>query len=123
MSYPVTIGNFKLLEVNYLPHTEHNPNCNIVQGKFLNEDGKPFMFTYVENLISKESSYEYYSGENYIVESKDKSHSHSYNTATLPFKYIGIAKNLVSKFDNHEWPEFVTIKLHPTGDPITNGDP
>lgn len=59
-------------KVKYRPHTEHNPNCDIVEGH-ISEDA---FITYGEYTLDPSRKFvEYYSGENYKPESRKKSYS------------------------------------------------
>jgi len=67
-------------------HLTHNPFCDILELKI----SKDAYITYCIDLITKEESMEYYSGENYVVNSRLKSTSRHYKSNEIPKKYINV---------------------------------
>lgn len=71
-------------KVVYNSHQVHNPYCDIVEGHI---DGDSFL-TYGEYVNNPNVKFvEYYSGENYVVGSKRRSHSRSWLLGAEPKKY------------------------------------
>src|SRR6516164_6525741 len=64
-------------------HTSHNPTCDILELKI----SRDAFITYVFDLTTKEESMEYYSGENYVLDSTSKSISYHYPYSLIPKKY------------------------------------
>jgi len=83
--------NFKEIKV-----VTHNPDYTIVQGTFVKENGEEAQLTHYAKIGAPEMwGNEYYSGENYIVGSKEKSYSRNYVRGNgLPKKYREMAKEL-----------------------------
>ena len=85
--------NFKEIKV-----VTHNPDYMIVQGTFIKENGEEAQLTHYEKIGAPELwGYEYYSGENYIVGSSEKSYSRNYVRGNgLPTKYKKMAFELMN---------------------------
>ena len=91
----------KFLEIVVRTPENHNPNYLIVEGTFVKENGENAQLTYYEKVGAPELwGNEYYSGENYITHSTEKSYSRNYVRGNgLPKKYKELAeklKNLVT---------------------------
>jgi hypothetical protein len=71
-------------KVVYNSHQVHNPSCDIVEGHL---DGDSFL-TYGEYVNNPNVKFiEYYSGENYVVGSKRRSHSRHWLLGEEPKKW------------------------------------
>ena len=74
----------------------HNPDYLIIEGTFVKENGENAQLTYYEKIGAPELwGNEYYSGENYIVGSKENSYSRNYVRGNgLPKKFKEMAEEL-----------------------------
>ncbi len=79
------------MKTNFNSHLNHNPDCDIVEGR-LNIDTFITFGIYVNDTKSNKKGdkfMELYTGENYNVHSKKRSHSRHYTVDKIPAKYKG----------------------------------
>lgn len=83
--------HFKNIKIN-----TYNPGYVIVVGRFVKENGEEADLTFYEKEKAPELwGHEYYSGENYIVGSNEKSYSRNWIRGnSLPKKFKAMANEL-----------------------------
>ena len=92
----LTLADLTENRLKFNSHLNHNPSCDILELKI----SKDAFITYCLDLTTNKESMEYYSGQNYVVNSRLKSISRHYKSNEIPKKYIAVWNALKYHYTN-----------------------
>lgn len=90
-------GKIKFIKYHFNSHKDHNPDCDILEG-YIDEDTLITYGRYIKGSNEGAEFMEYYSGENYVPNSKKRSVSRKYDANEIPEKYKNAWQDLRTEY-------------------------